>query len=200
MRLFKEGNVISPLALTYLNVEVPTRLISSYSNVLTQREEYNLGCREVDELNDFLKKVRLPFSDRSVNLAFTSFEESYNMNNPAFSLVSYMTGLECLLSDGGAEKSYKLSRNIAILIGKDKSSSEEIHPDVKSLYKKRSRLVHEGSADITGEDLRIARNLVRTSIKYYLRAGLSKPELLHKLNSLWYDKKWQWQTSSSDSV
>jgi hypothetical protein len=196
MRLFKEGNIISPLALTYVDLESPSLLTSSQSLMLNLQEKYHLNGGEAEELPNFLKKVKLPFSDKSINLAFTSFEASYDTHNSAFSMMSCMIALECLLGDSGAGKSYNLARNAAVLIGKDMVSSEEIYREVRSLYKKRNHLVHEGESKFTNEDIKKARNLVRASIINYLQAGLSKSELLSKLNSIGYSEKRQWQIST----
>ena len=192
MRLFREGNIVSPLQVIYIDQKKPIRLSTGFSLNNVEREEYHLDECEIGILSEFIRETVLPFKDQSLNLALASFENTYDLNHLGLALVSCVMGLECLLSDGGSGKSYKLARNLAILLGKDGDSSRNIYERVRELYGKRSKIVHEGYNRITPEDVKEGRNLVRESIKHYLRAGLPKTELLSKLNTMGYSEDRRW--------
>ena len=80
---------------------------------------------------------------------------------------------------------YRISRNAAVLLGKDKKDSKEIKRKVKELYSKRSAIVHAGKSNsMNKEDLLKLRHYVRESIKEFNKIGKSKDEVLDLLDSL----------------
>lgn len=184
LRLFKEGNIVSPLQYIYLDFESPISSISYFSYGLVLRDRYTLDDSEIDNLNEFINKNELPFEDNSLNNAFQSFELSYNIIDSGLALVSCMTALECLLSPNDKMIAENISKNMGKLIGKDMKSSENVYSRLRELYKKRSELIHTGHGNITHDDLKDARNFVREAIKQYLLADLSKPELIKKLKAV----------------
>lgn len=54
---------------------------------------------------------------------------------------------------------------------------------MKKLYNKRSRIVHQGSGDITKEDILKLRNYGRKSIKAFLLLDQSKKKILDSLHT-----------------
>ncbi len=174
MRLFTEGNIVSPLQITYIDLNPPIQLASSFSLNVVEHEKYHLDESKIDILSKFIEGNALPFKDKSLNLAFESFELSYDVSNTGFALVSCITAMECLLGDKGSGISCKIARNMAILLGDDGKPSKDIFDRVKKLYKKRSRFIHERDNRITIDDVKVGRNLVRSAIINCLRAGIPK--------------------------
>ncbi|MGP6207925.1 hypothetical protein ACNF42_07870 [Cuniculiplasma sp. SKW3] len=192
LRLFKEGNICMPVEFMYVDTNEPIRLYSMRVYNIVQREIYHLDKSEVDSLSKFLREVSLPFTELPLNMAFSSFELSYTVNFENLSFVSCITGLECLLSEDSSEISYKISRNMAILLGRDEESSKDVFNKVKKLYSNRSKIVHGVNFRISRDDLKDARYFLREAIKSYIRAGLTKTALLRELNSLRYKDERRW--------
>ena len=186
MRLFKEGNIFSPIQFIYIDLKKPIRVSSGFCFNSVNEEKYTLDASEINELHEFINGNKIPFKDSSVNIAFQNFEFSYNINSHGIALVSCMTALECLLSLNNNYKSKEISKNMGALIGKDIESSKEIYDKVSKLYKKRSLFIHTGKSNINIDDLREARNLVRVAIKQFLIANLTKNELIKVLKTKWF--------------
>ena len=74
------------------------------------------------------------------------------------------TSLEALINPVRDEITYRLSRNAAILIGCNKTDSQNIFDEVKSLYTKRSALLHTGK---TGKVKREELNRLRFYVHPY---------------------------------
>ena len=101
-----------------------------------------------------------------------------------------MISLEALFNPGGGELGYRIRRNTAVLLGDNHTKSVLIDSDIKELYNKRSKIVHEGKTNIVDEnDLSKLRNYVKDSIKLFYQIGKNKKELLEILNSCGYGKK-----------
>ena len=85
---------------------------------------------------------------------------------------------------------YRISRNAAVLLGKDKEDSKTIFSEIKDLYDKRSKIVHTGNSNIINEeDLLKLRHYVRESIKEIIKVDKNKDELLELLNSCGFGEK-----------
>ena len=69
-----------------------------------------------------------------------------------------------LLSDGNAELSYRLSRGIAVFLGKTKEDSTLVFNNMKSLYNARSKFLHEGKENSKDENETNAQNYARELI------------------------------------
>lgn len=185
MRLFKEGNILLPLYYVYVIENEKARLLMSAESVrYISNDPYRLKNSELPELHRFIQDVKLPFKNPILQLAFENFELSYDISNMAVAFLTLMIGLETLLNRGEHELGYSISRNGAVLLGRDKEDSQNIFSEIRNLYKKRSIIVHTGKWDIvTKEDLLNLRHYVRESIKEIYRMGKSKKEILDLLNS-----------------
>jgi len=97
-----------------------------------------------------------------------------------------MISLESLINPSdNRELRYRISRNIGVLLGKDKRDSEKIFSEIKQFYDLRSKIVHGGRKDIISpENILTLRYYVRESIKRFVKLGLRKDKLLTVLNTL----------------
>jgi len=194
MRLFKEGNICMPLEYYFVSGDdgVPRRLISQAGaswRTLHSPEKYSLSATEISDLEHFIRETKLPFQD-FLELAFANFELSYETYNRGLSFLSLMISLETLFNPEAQELRYRVSRNSAVLLGKNFEESEQIFSAIKKLYDKRSKLVHTGSAAvISKEDLAKLRDYVRRSIEKVYSLGMKKEDILAELNSLGFGGK-----------
>jgi hypothetical protein len=115
-------------------------------------------------------------------LAFDNFESSYAIDVQNVAFLSLMNGLEALLNPGGGEITYKLSRNCAVLLGKDKRDAIGIFKDVKDLYDLRSSIVHGATRNVEEGEILKLRGYLRESIKKLLKTNKPKEEVLDDLN------------------
>ncbi len=186
MRLFKEGNISMPLLHYYFidndgtprpykRIMVPLRVLKG---------TYTLEDSEILKLPKFIKNIKLPFTEPSLQIAFESFELSYQISDINLSFLTLMISLEALLNPGKQELTYKVSRNTAVLLGGKEDDSKNIFLKVKKLYDKRSKFVHGEKTNIIKiEDLLLLRYYIRESIKEINKIGKTRKELWDLLNS-----------------
>lgn len=192
MRLFKEGNIYLPLAYYYfIEKDRPKSFIrTGYGLYQSNKPEFTLGNSELPILKKFIKNTKIPFKEEFLQLAFENFELSYQTHNQNLQFLSSMIALETLFNPSNTELSYRISRNVAVLLGKDESGSNKIFSEVKNLYEKRSKIVHAGKSNIiSGEELLKLRYYVRQSIKEIAKINKNKDELLNMLNSSGFGRK-----------
>ena len=135
-----------------------------------------------------------------LDLAFKNFEQSYQLQNFALSFLTLMIGMEVLFNPGGSELTYRISRNLAALIGEDRDDSDNIfnrmHKSYKSksknkgLYQLRSEIVHKGKSNIVKEeDVLELRGYLRRAIKKVYKIDSEKKELQKMLDASGFDEK-----------
>lgn len=85
---------------------------------------------------------------------------------PSFMIkfILHVTILEMFI-DGNAELSYRLSRGVAVFLGKTKEESTLVFNNMKSLYNARSKFLHEGKENIKDENEINAQNYARELIR-----------------------------------
>jgi hypothetical protein len=193
MRLFQEGNILMPIRYYYRLVNnKPRSALHTSTSTFPIRESYILDSSGVLALNRFIRETELPFKQEFINLAFENFDLSYTTHNIDLSFLSLMSALEALLNPGQDEVTYRISRNTATLLGKDKTDSQIIFDDVRSLYKKRSKILHEGkTGSVERKELGKLRFYVRESIKQINKLNTPKQELMQLLNSLGFGQREQ---------
>jgi hypothetical protein len=169
MRLFKEGNITIPLTYVYISNGNKTILVQKGRSLIpTFGMLFAIEDTEINELQKFIEKTKLPFSN-SIQLAFDMFNQSYGVINQNLSFLSLMICMEILFNpDDRSELRNRVSKGIAILIGKDRNNSINIYRNMKVFYDKRSSLIHSGKP-ITDDDLQKLRYLSRESIKQILK-------------------------------
>jgi len=190
IRLFKEGNIGMPSWYYFLlDGTEPQFFMSHFSGFSVSEEQFSLRQDELPALLNFLRSTELPFRRDFLQLAFENFELSYDSVRPPLALLSLMMSLETLLNPSEGEIRHRLSRNAAVLLGKDTDESKLISTELKGLYDQRSKLVHTGKANITIEEVRKTRYYVRESIKAIYRIDKEKDEIMELLDSTGYDDK-----------
>jgi len=192
MRLFKEGNIGMPSDYFYfIENNTPKLFMSKFSgSYISSGEIYALENSEIDNLQKFIQNTKLPFKESFLQLAFENYELSYQTQNINLSFLSLMISLETLFNPGLQELKYRISRNTAVLLGKDKDDSKRIFSELKDLYDKRSNIVHVGKSNIINkENLLKIRGYVRESIKEINKIGKNKDNLLDMLNSCGFGER-----------
>lgn len=194
LRLFKEGNIMMRFSLFYyLEGSEPKVVSNIQEGPLSDGTIFKLEPQEATEAGDFIKNAKIPFDRAFLDLAFDSFELSYETHTIPLSFLSLMIAMETLFNQGGNEIGYSLSRNACVLLGEKREQSEEIFREIKQLYSKRSKMVHRGeSKKITQENLLRLRWFVREAIKEINLMGEDKPKLLELLNQCGFgDRPWR---------
>jgi len=192
MRLFKEGNICMPLEYYYsTDNNAPKSIMwKSAGLYIAPKPKYTLESSEIPDLQEFIQNTKLPFKESFLQLAFGNFELSYQIHDRNLSFLSLMISLETLFNQGRQELRYRVSRNMAVILGKEKEDSEKIFREIKNLYDKRSDIVHTGKSNtINEEDLLKLRHYVRESIKVINNIGETKDELLEILNSCGFGER-----------
>lgn len=123
MRLFKESNIFLPSRYYYhyINNKMPMSLQNFVTNLEISQELFSLKDSEINPLLDFIKKTQLPPSKSYINLALQNFEFSYHVCYTSLQLLLLMICLEILFNPSQGEIQYRVSRNTAVLLGKDKT-------------------------------------------------------------------------------
>ena len=191
LRLFKEGNVFLAYSLLYhIKDTEPTPLGSIREYPLADQTPFTLMSAEVSEARSFMETVSLALPQEPLRLAFESFELSYAPYDVGLAFLSLMTAMEVLLNPSDRELRYRVSRNAGVLLGQDRSDGEAIFTGMRSLYDKRSKLVHTGDRSVvTREDMLELRRYVREAIKEVVRCGIPKDQLTKMLNSCGFGER-----------
>jgi hypothetical protein len=189
-RLFREGNVLMRFSLFYrLKEGEPKITWSVLEGPLFDRTLFTLESDEVGQCQNFLNRVKIPFR-KELQLAFESFELSYESHSAAMSFLSLMIAMEAMLNRGKDELRYTISRNAAVLLGKDIDDSERVFKEVRGLYDKRSKLLHEGSAnEVSSKDVLRLRHYVREAIKEMQSIGKDPKEIRDVLNTCGFGQR-----------
>lgn len=185
MRLFKEGDIRIPVKIYYQlkNDKIQGARRSEYGRHISN-EPYHLEASEIPVLRSFIQSVELPFKKDFLQLAFENFELSYEIVDMQLAFLVIMIGLETLLNPSDYEVRHRISRNMAVLLGKNRENSEEIFAQAKKLYDKRSKIVHSGKRRIIEkEDLLKLRGYLREAIKEIHHIGKEKSEITALLDS-----------------
>lgn len=193
LRLFKEGNIVLARSFLYhlgnTDGEVkPFGFISEYP--ILDATRFTLTANEFSAAESFLQTISLPLSERSVQLAFESFDLSYEIHDDGLAFLSLMIAMEVLLNPSKDELRYRVSRNTGVLLGQDRGRGEATFKEMRDLYDKRSKLVHAGDRSLVSrEDMLKLRQYVREAIKEAMRSGMSKDALLGTLNACGFGER-----------
>lgn len=181
IRLFQEGNICMPFQYCYaFHKDKPNLLSGIEYGSYVLPEPHFFEKSEIDDLN--IHNIKIPFDRDFLQLAFENFELSYEIQNRNMQFLILMNGLESLFHPSHeGELTFRISRNAAVLLGKNKEDSITIQTDMKELYSKRSQIVHRGKADISEQELLKLRNFAKKSIKEIYKMDKNKKELLDLL-------------------
>ena len=191
LRLFKEGNVFLRFSCFYhMKDSEPAIFQIAREGPLADTSRLELSEIDIVEAQSFLTNNKIPFDNPQVQLAFDSFELSYESYNYGLSFLSLMISLETLLNPSDQELRYRVSRNTAVLLGENKGYSQSIFSKVRALYDKRSKLVHTGKHEtINNQDVLDIRGYVRESIKEMIKIGGDRDSILNTLNACGFGER-----------
>jgi hypothetical protein len=186
LRLFKEGTVHIPYWIVYyFEKDEPVVLFARGLTSSQSQNNYHLNDDEILTAQDFIETTRLPSPPNYITLAHENYEVSYFIDNDSHAFLSLMVSLEVLFKPKQSQNfSRIISDKTGILLGNSDSEIQIIRDEITRLYKKRSKLVHEGKSifHYVGErdDEKILRLYIRESLKKIIRLNLSKDVLLGK--------------------
>jgi len=87
----------------------------------------------LQDLQTFIQSTKFPFTNPSLRLAHQNFEMAYSIFQDDLSFLTLMISMESLFNPGReGELRYRISRNAAVLIGKDKEESANIFTKMKN--------------------------------------------------------------------
>jgi hypothetical protein len=185
MRLFKAGNICMPISIycyTKCNIFKPFMRRESQGPVLP--ELFSLQPVEVEALEKFINETKLPFKEPYLNLALDNFELSYQAPNLDIRFLLLMMTLEALFNRGQPELKYTISRNSAVLLGRDNNEASRTFEDMNRLYGIRSKIVHANKSKLVRkEDLSELYSYIRKAIIKIHALNVGKDELFLLLNS-----------------
>ncbi|MBP7050778.1 MAG: hypothetical protein KBE65_07175 [Phycisphaerae bacterium] len=164
LRLFKEGNVVLPYSFVYQTSQGEEDPFSPVrEHPIVDREQFTLTPTGIPEAQSFIDSVSLPLREPSVQLAFESFDLSYEIHDASLAFPSLMIAAEILLHPGNRDElKYRICRKASVLLGQDPSRGETVFGEIKSLYDRRSALVHSGDrSSVTRQDVVKLRQYVR---------------------------------------
>jgi len=192
LRLFKEGNPIIDYGFLYHEENRGMGITNvAVEHPVADSGLFTLTDSEIPEAQSFIGKYSFPLKEPSVQLAFESFELSYETYDAGLAFLSLMIAMEVLLHPGNRDElKYRICRNAGVLLGQDLGRGEAVFGEMKSLYDKRSALVHSGDrSSVTRQDVLRLRQYVRETIKEAMSSGVSKDELLKTLNACGFGQR-----------
>ena len=184
LRLFKEGNISLEFSCLYhLKDSQPSVVGLCREWPIADKTTFHLNDKEVLEAQSFIEDVTIPFKYQFLQLAFEAFELSYEVYDSALAFLSLMISMETMFNKKDRELQYSISRNAAVLLGSTCKESQDIFREVKSLYGKRSAIVHQGERNkVSKADVLKLRDYIRRSIKEINKIYNNKDSLLEMLN------------------
>ncbi len=197
LRLYKEGDILLRLSFLYFGNRTKPGIFQSVQEGpfggSRSMSIFSLKNDEVSEAQNLIDTFGIPFQYEFLQLAFDSFNLSYEMHNLNLLCLSLMISMEAMFNLRRSEVAFQVSRNAAVLLGKDKENSEQIFRNMKELYNKRSNIVHGSKVQqtkrISGPDIVNLREYVRQSIKEIYFIGKDKPEIVDVLNSCGFGQR-----------
>lgn len=182
LRLLIEGDIHVP-ACFFLTREEPFFASREKVDPCAGERAFKIKKGDIEHINEYVKHHCLSRQHSYLKLALNNFQKSYDINEPHLEFLILMMVLEGIFNYGRQESTQKVARGCAVLLGKTKPLSQKIFKDVKSLYEKRSKLLHEGDSNsIQDDDILLLKNYARKSIRHCLAMDLTKEELIKRLN------------------
>lgn len=200
MRLYKKGNICMPLRYYYyLDREGrPRSCGGGNGRYPVPREPFTLQYHEIEEIEEFMKKNSLQSREPYISLAMDFFDQSYRSGMRSISFSLLMSCLGTLFYPTGRDHDWEdipsqISRNIAVLLGRNREKARNIRKDVEKLLHRNVKLMKCGNGKIISKlDVVKARAYVRESIKEAMDIGLSKEGLMKMLGSCGFaERPWK---------
>ena len=221
LRLFKRGNLSIQYAAILIKDDNQKEAMYPFmiypGSDYVEADKYTLSEDELEPIASFLNFFRYEQLPGDLALAFSNYNASFGFSQSwpfvaakgevvaygsIASFLMIMVGLENLVNKDPNAVTETISRNLALLLGSDETSSREIYRCMKRIYDERSKIVH-GSID--DEDVLKkfecykvkARDYLREAIKNAWTAekklGLSVEQLLDKFACLSFCSERPWR-------
>lgn len=198
MRLFKVGNIKLIWYCIHENIEpedlgAVEAVGSEYEAEIIYPQDtsiYSITEDEVKDLQLFIDENDETFSHDYINLAYNTYQKTYEINDPNISFLISMIGMEVLFNPGNSEITHRVSRDAAVILGKDRADSIDIFKKMIKLYKIRSNIVHgDILKTLKSEDIEILRQYLSDSIKQTIKINKNHDELYALLDELGFGQR-----------
>jgi hypothetical protein len=140
--------------------------------------------RDIPGINAFLRRTRFPLKHDYIELAWEHWQQSLGSPNENLELLSLVMALEALFNVGQTDLRYRVSRAVAVLLGRWMHMSEAAFDYVGKAYDLRSKLVHTGKADLKGFYVSALRGWVQQAILKLIELDLPKATVADILTRL----------------
>ncbi len=151
---------------------------------------------QIEATNKFIVNNKLPLTPDYLQTALEHWEEAHRSTQPHIEFFSLMVALETLFNVGAQDIRYRVSRSIAVLLGKTPEQAEYIFETVKEAYDVRSKLVHTGRAKgLEKVWLWGLRHLVQEAILRLNDLKMSKDEVSARLTRLGFGQRSEVETA-----
>lgn len=192
IRLFKEGNLCLPVSYKYFKTYNGEAQLYTQQTWLNSELglNFNLEDSELEKLTDFMKDLLIPFhfEQSFLQKAFELFEVSYytTFSNDIKTLILFMS-MEVLFKSKKNCKSNCIALNIASFLEENQSDFKNLYCEMKNDWQTRNKIAHEGSADISRQELqdliKKLRRYVRKSIVKMDKIGQDKDKIIEPLQN-----------------
>ena len=198
-RLFKKGYIAAYPFTFAVPEEEPPRFASGY----TARSShggmvYPLACDEIPRLVEFGDKVygvisSGPFASRN-SPGFQFYNrgiEDMGRSDYALAIVDFVSCMEALVSTSRTEISHRLSELIALMTEGRPGSRQERYIQCKTLYDKRSRVIHGEKLDDAVKYVNQAEELARATTRFclgYYSVGKGRDDILMDASNVIFGK------------
>lgn len=183
LRLFTEGCVCNVFSawigeglhrhFTRLNERV-RMYRSDWRNYFVSGDELSSLKNFQDEFSDIAwEKLRTP---TSLGIALSRFVDGYERTKLEDKIIDHMIGLEALYlqGEGIGEFGYKLAHRVSTLLANDREERRQLFAETKKSYALRSKVVHGLKYDLSPQDVWFVEDLLRGSIKKFLKTPKPK--------------------------
>ena len=185
LKILNDGDVRVPYHYSYYEYNNELHSLGTFfTNSHISAIPYHFNNEDIVTLKKLLE-VDDVFKHGYIKLAYDNYEDSFESSGAILPFLSLMIAMEVLFNPGQGELTYRISRNAAVLLGKNLDASNIIFKNMKRLYGIRSKIVHSSkSDDLNEKDLNCLRKYVRCSILNLIILNKSKKQVLKKLNML----------------
>ena len=178
LRLFKEGCI----RIIFNVRKVGRSVVSSQVGFCRSDERlYFVASSELSTLKAFHKEFADIAWERkethtAPGIALNRFTDSYERLKPEDKIIDCMVGLEALYLEKEelGELSYRLAHRAAILLADSKKERQQLFTQTKKSYKLRSKIVHGLKYDLSPQDVWFVEDILRRSIKKFLKTPKPK--------------------------
>lgn len=193
MRLFKVGNIRLIWYCIHENIEAEdlgsvAAVGSEYESEIIYPQDtslYSITRDDIKYLQLFIDENNETFKHDYINLAYNTYQKTYEINDPNISFLISMIGMEVLFNPGNSEITHRVSRDTAVILGSDRADSISVFKKMIKLYGIRSNIVHgDILKTLKSEDIEILRQYLSEAIKQTIKINKNHDEFYALLDEL----------------